>query len=145
MQIVDKRAGVRRIVAHLGSAHDAVELAVLMQAARQRLNEGQDELDLGLDAPAQASPARARVVATASQVLWDVLSDAYRLLGFDAVDDEALRLGLVSAVVEPSELAAATAAVVASITQAPRAVLMGTKRKALARAGVDPASPTLDL
>jgi enoyl-CoA hydratase/carnithine racemase len=58
---------------------------------------------------------------------------------------EALRLGLVSAVVEPSELAAATAAVVASITQAPRAVLMGTKRKALARAGVDPASPTLDL
>jgi Enoyl-CoA hydratase/carnithine racemase len=58
---------------------------------------------------------------------------------------EALRLGLVSAVVEPSELAAATAAVVASITQAPRAVLMSTKRKALTRAGIDPASPTLDL
>jgi enoyl-CoA hydratase len=61
----------------------------------------------------------------------------------DAV--EALRLGIVSAVVEPGELAAETAAVVASITRAPRAALMSTKRKALARAGIDPASPTLDL
>jgi enoyl-CoA hydratase/carnithine racemase len=59
--------------------------------------------------------------------------------------DEALRLGLVSAVVEPDELAAATASVVASITGAPRAALMSTKRKALARAGIDPTAPTLDL
>jgi enoyl-CoA hydratase len=58
---------------------------------------------------------------------------------------EALRLGLVSSVLEPTELPAATAAVVASITRAPRAALMSTKRKALARAGIDPASRTLDL
>ncbi|HEY5011225.1 MAG TPA: enoyl-CoA hydratase/isomerase family protein [Acidimicrobiia bacterium] len=58
---------------------------------------------------------------------------------------EAFRLGLLSTVVEPGELAAATAATVSSITRAPRSVLMITKRKALARAGVDPASPTLDL
>ena len=61
----------------------------------------------------------------------------------DAV--EALRLGLLSAVVEPAELAGATAAVVASIAQAPRAALLSTKRKALARAGIDPAAATLDL
>ena len=58
---------------------------------------------------------------------------------------EALRLGLVSAVVEPGELAAATGAVVAAIVEAPRDALMSTKRKALARAGVDPSSPTLAL
>jgi enoyl-CoA hydratase/carnithine racemase len=58
---------------------------------------------------------------------------------------EALRLGLVSAVVEPAELASATAAMTASIIRAPRAALMGTKRKALARAGVDPTASTLDL
>jgi enoyl-CoA hydratase/carnithine racemase len=58
---------------------------------------------------------------------------------------EALRLGLVSAVVEPGDLAADTARVTTSITRAPRAALMGTKRKALARAGVDPAAPTLEL
>jgi enoyl-CoA hydratase/carnithine racemase len=58
---------------------------------------------------------------------------------------EALRLGLVSMVVEPGELAAATAAFVGSITQAPRDALMSTKRRALVRAGIDPAAPTLDL
>jgi enoyl-CoA hydratase/carnithine racemase len=58
---------------------------------------------------------------------------------------EALRRGLVSSVVEPDDLAAATAAVVASITRAPRAALMSTKRKALARAGIDPDSVTLEL
>ena len=33
VQIVEKRGGVRRILAHLGSAHDELELAVLMAAA----------------------------------------------------------------------------------------------------------------
>jgi enoyl-CoA hydratase len=61
----------------------------------------------------------------------------------DAV--EALRLGVVSAVVEPDALAAHIASLTASITRAPRAALMSTKRKALARAGIDSASPTLDL
>jgi enoyl-CoA hydratase/carnithine racemase len=58
---------------------------------------------------------------------------------------EALRLGVVSTVVEPGELAATTAAVVASITQAPRAALLSTKRRALARAGIDPEATTLEL
>jgi enoyl-CoA hydratase/carnithine racemase len=57
---------------------------------------------------------------------------------------EALRLGVVSTVVEPGELAATTTVVVGSITQAPRAALLSTKRKALARAGIDPAA-TLEL
>jgi enoyl-CoA hydratase/carnithine racemase len=59
--------------------------------------------------------------------------------------DEALRLGLVSSVVAPEELAGEVARITASIARAPRALLMGTKRKALARAGIDPDSPTLDL
>jgi hypothetical protein len=50
VQIVEKRGGVRRILAHLGSAHDEVELAALMQAARERLQAGQLAFDLGLDA-----------------------------------------------------------------------------------------------
>ena len=63
-----------------------------------------------------------------------------------AIDaNEALRLGLVSVVVEADELADETARVSASIARAPRAALMTTKRKALSRAGIDPAAPTLDL
>ncbi len=63
-----------------------------------------------------------------------------------AIDaNEALRLGLVSVVVEADELVAETKRVSASIVRAPRAELMRTKRKALTRAGIDPAAPTLDL
>ncbi|GAA1626528.1 IS1634-like element ISMsm6 family transposase [Georgenia ruanii] len=105
VQIVDKRGGVRRIVAHVGSAHDDVELAVLMQAARERLNEGQAELDLGLDEAVRTSPGRARVVATASQVLWDVLVDAYRALGFTALEDEAFMKLVLARIIEPTSKA----------------------------------------
>ena len=47
MQVVAKEHGVRRIVEHLGSAHDEAELAALMRLGRQRLLAGQQVLDLG--------------------------------------------------------------------------------------------------
>jgi hypothetical protein len=84
VRIVEKRGGVRRIVEHVGSAHTAAELAVLMQTARDRLHAGQQVLDLdlgpGVDVdtanPETGSSGRslagAVVVGTASQVLWDV-------------------------------------------------------------------------
>jgi len=37
VQVVAKDHGVRRIVEHLGSAHDEAELAALMRLGRQRL------------------------------------------------------------------------------------------------------------
>ena len=40
MQVVAKEHGVRRIVEHLGSAHDEAELAALMRLGRQRLLAG---------------------------------------------------------------------------------------------------------
>ncbi|MEE6295624.1 hypothetical protein [Georgenia wangjunii] len=51
---------------------------MLMQATREQLNQGQRELDLGLDAPAGSGPGRARVIAASSQ-LWEVRADAYRM------------------------------------------------------------------
>jgi enoyl-CoA hydratase/carnithine racemase len=56
---------------------------------------------------------------------------------------EALRLGLVSAVVAEAELLPACFQVAAQITRAPRHVLVRTKAKAIRRAGV--AGATLDL
>ena len=48
VQIVAKEHGVRRIVEHLGSAHDEAELAVLVRAGRDRITalSGQAALDL---------------------------------------------------------------------------------------------------
>ena len=95
VQIVEKRRGVRRIVEHVGSAHDEAGLSVLVQVARERLHAGQQVLDLGLDpavTPAAAdggAAGQAVVTGTASQVLWQVLTDAYARLGFEVLGDEA--------------------------------------------------------
>jgi len=109
VQIVEKRGGVRRIVEHVGSAHDEVELAVLVQVAKERLHVGQQVLDLGLDpvapavAPAGAMMAgQAVVTGTASQVLWQVLTDAYARLGFEALGDEAFAAMVLARCVEPA-------------------------------------------
>lgn len=104
MQIVEKRSGVRRIVEHLGSAHDELELAVLLQAAREALNAGQEELDLGLDE--QEGPvSRALVRSTSSRILWEVLSDAYRFLGFEELGDEAFCALVLARIIEPTSKA----------------------------------------
>jgi enoyl-CoA hydratase/carnithine racemase len=58
---------------------------------------------------------------------------------------EAQATGLVSAVVEPDELAAAALAMAIDVAQVPRAVLLRTKAKILRRAGIDPDSATLAL
>ena len=109
VQIVEKRGGVRRIVEHVGSAHDEVELAVLVHVAYERLHAGQQVLDLGLDAvtdrevPAGVSPAgQAVVTGTASQVLWQVLTGAYARLGFEALGDEAFAAMVLARCVEPA-------------------------------------------
>ena len=105
VQIVEKRSGVRRIVEHLGSAHDELELALLLQVARDRLAAGQDELDLGLaPAPVGGAPA-ARVVSASSRLLWQVLADAYARLGFEVLGDDAFRALVLARLIEPTSKA----------------------------------------
>ena len=105
VQIVEKRGGVRRILTHVGSAHTPAELAMLLSAAHQQLRAGQDELDLGLDAPAEAAPGQARVVSTSSLLLWQVLTDAYRVLGFEKLGDEAFGKLVLARIIEPTSKA----------------------------------------
>ena len=105
VQIVEKRSGVRRIVEHLGSAHDDLELTLLLQVARDRLAVGQDELDLGLaSAPVGGAPV-ARVVSSSSWLLWQVLADAYGHLGFDVLADQAFRALVLARLIEPTSKA----------------------------------------
>lgn len=47
VQVVTKDRGVVVDVDHVGSAHTDAELALLLEAARERLSSGQEELDLG--------------------------------------------------------------------------------------------------
>lgn len=48
VQIVSKSGGVRRIVEHLGSAHDETELEALLEAGRQKIAAWQGQVVLNL-------------------------------------------------------------------------------------------------
>ena len=127
VQLVEKRRGKRWILEHLGSAHSEAELAVLMDAARDRLEQLAPTLDLGIEVPTRAArllpapvgdqlpvapPSTApgalvpasRVVTSASGVLYEALAGVYSRLGFDVVGDRVFRDLVVARVVEPTSL-----------------------------------------
>ena len=102
MQIVQKRRGVRTILRHVGSAHSEAELAVLMQVAAEELHAGQGELDLDVRSEVVDWQGRAHVVKSSSALLWQILTDAYQRLGFDAIDDEVFKKLVLARLVEPT-------------------------------------------
>jgi len=105
VQIVEKRSGVRRILEHLGSAHDEAGVAALVRAGRERLNAGQQafELDLAPTGTESAPPGHNAVVAgSRCEVLWAVLAEAYSRLGFDILGDEPFAAMVLARLVEPA-------------------------------------------
>lgn len=101
VQIVEKTAGVRRIMEHLGSAHDEAELAALMAVGREKLvAPGQGMLDFGGSGALQP----AVVQRQCSRRLTDAIQTAWQRLGFDQVRDEAFFQLVVARVVEPTSM-----------------------------------------
>jgi hypothetical protein len=102
VQIVwSSRRGSRRIE-HFGSAHDEAELEALKAAAAQRLVEGQQVLDLGLDTAGANGPLE--ITSSQASHLWGALCRAYEVLGFDRVlnGDEVLRDLVCARIIEPT-------------------------------------------
>ena len=129
VQIAESVAGRRRIVRHVGSAHDEAELGLLIEEAHRLLADDQQGiLDLGITPAvpkaklvpptspaglfteaAVASPSRQmvprpRVLKTSAILLYDALAGVYASLGFDVVDDEVFRDLVIARVVEPTSL-----------------------------------------
>ncbi|WOQ15451.1 IS1634 family transposase [Raineyella sp. W15-4] len=102
VQIVEKRNGQRRIVEHVGSAHDETELAVLLSAAQQRLHGLQDEALPFDPVPPGPAPSGPVVEAKASRLLWDALMGAYRHLGFDQLGDGVFAQLVAARIIEPT-------------------------------------------
>ncbi len=102
MQVVHKRG--RRVLSmeHLGSAHDDVELAVLLQVAHERIHAGQGQLPLGYDRPGGRPLGGPVVTATPSLVLWEALERVYTDLGFDAIGDRTFKQLVLGRIVEPT-------------------------------------------
>ena len=111
VQIVSKSGGVRRIVEHLGSAHDETEVAALLEVGRQRIAawQGQGLLDLeSLEpAPGRTGLVGATVVSKRSGLLWDVLHGVYTRLGLgDATGgDRAFEQMVLARLIEPTSKA----------------------------------------
>ena len=111
MQIAVKEDGVRRIVEHLGSAHNKIELAALLEVGRQKIAawQGQGLLDLESLEPAagRIGLASTTVEARRSGLLWDVLHGAYNCLGLgDATGgDRAFEQMVLARLIEPTSKA----------------------------------------
>jgi Transposase DDE domain len=106
VQIVwSSRRGARSIE-HVGSAHDAAELAALKTAAARRLTEGQQTLDLEVG-NAEISGAPLEIVSSAMAYLWHGLCAGYARLGFDRVagGDEVFRDLVLARIIEPTSKA----------------------------------------
>ena len=112
VQIVSKSGGVRRIVEHLGSAHDETELAALMEIGRHRIAPDQLTLELtptppavpGLPTASDAIGTDAVVASKHSRLLWEVLHEAYTRLGLgDATGgDRAFEQMVLARLIEPT-------------------------------------------
>ena len=112
VQIVSKDHGVRRIVEHLGSAHDEAELAALMRLGRQQVLDLGPALDGGGRAPGDepgdgGAVRRPQIISRRSGWLIEVLRSAYRRLGLgEAVGgDRAFEQMVAARLVEPSSKA----------------------------------------
>ena len=118
VQVVVKENGVRRIVEHLGSAHDEAELAALMHLGHQRLLAGQQVLDLGsaFDGGGQApghepgdggAVRRPAIISRRSGWLIEAIKTVYARLGLgEAVGgDRAFEQMVVARLIEPTSKA----------------------------------------
>jgi hypothetical protein len=127
VQIAEYVRGRQQIVEHVGSAHTEAELGMLLQRARELLdNPAQGVLELGIEptplvkgliVPAETglfetagtvTPAGrdspGRVVGTDSRILFDALASVFTALGFDDLGDEVFRDLVIARVVEPTSM-----------------------------------------
>jgi hypothetical protein len=105
VQIVHKQG--RRVVGidHIGSAHDDAELAAMRQVATERLHHpGQGVLELE-DPGSWSAGGSPRMLGARSQILWDVLEQAYRDLGFDRIGDAVFAKLVLARIIEPTSKA----------------------------------------
>ena len=106
VQIVHSSRRGSRNIEHIGSAHDDAELELLKAVARQRMQAGQGEFDLGLDrAGSPARPGAALpITSTRMRYLTEALTCAFTALGLDIASggDEVFAALVLARIIEPT-------------------------------------------
>ncbi len=97
IQIAYKQKGQIVKLIHIGSAHNAEDLKILVGLARTRLQENQ------LPLFTEAQPAlKLALKRTFSGLLWSILQEEYKKLGFTRLDDEVFEALCLTRIVEPT-------------------------------------------
>jgi hypothetical protein len=97
VQIAYKQKGRIVKIDHIGSAHNAEELKMLLALAHRRMQANQLELFQ------ETKPSlRVNLKRSYSGLLWKVLQDEYRKLGFDRLGDEIFEALCIARIVEPT-------------------------------------------
>lgn len=97
VQIAYKEHGRIIRIEHIGSAHNADDLNILVAIAQQRLRGSQ--LSLFVESP---SPLKISLKKTFSHLLLKILDEQYSLLGFNELKDEVFKNLCVARIVEPT-------------------------------------------
>ena len=84
-------------IIHIGSAHTGEELEMLLALARKCMQSNQLELF-----PETKASLRVSIKRSYSGLLWKVLQDEYRKLGFDRLGDEIFEALCIARIVEPT-------------------------------------------
>jgi len=97
VQIAYKQKGKVVKILHIGSAHTKEDLNILVTLARKRLHANQ----LSLFPESQPS-LRVGIKKSYSGLLWNILREQYRQLGFDRLNDEIFEALCIARIVEPT-------------------------------------------
>ena len=97
VQIVYKRGREVVSINHIGSAHNKFELDILVSRAKEIKDAAQRKLDLF-----EYKEREVYLESSYSGLLWEVLSRAYQLLGFDSIKDEIFQQLVLARIIEPT-------------------------------------------
>lgn len=97
VQLVFKKGRIISKIIHLGTAHNQVELDVLLNKANL-LQTDKSQLTLF---PVSVQESDLLVDSTASKLLYALILDNYKDLGFDEIDDETFKHLVIARIVEP--------------------------------------------
>jgi hypothetical protein len=97
VQIAYKAIGQVVKIKHIGSAHNEVDLRVLMEIAQKELSGNQPPLF-----PDAKTMLQVELKRSYSGLLWAVLKEQYERLGFGELDDEVFAALCIARIVEPT-------------------------------------------
>lgn len=100
IQIICKRGRIVTGLKHIGTAHNEVELEMLLALAHKKIHEGQLALDF--EEAFRAGNADLRLEKSYSALLWDTLSNVYDKLNLGCLGDRVFKQLVLARIIEPT-------------------------------------------